>query len=271
MSQRKPVSLYKMKDKMDPSGECSFINKGLQKQMRQPGSEQTQTHPVSNFEQQKYFFQRQQRRNFETNSFQQQLKADKFNEKNKTQEYWKTMSNLNKANPMMDAQKKKIHNTPLPNISFEYQNLYFNENKSETESENDNNDSLYADDKDEIETFGESEYDGNDDMRASIRTLHRGLKNITRNYVRMLDSQVDNAMSKILISERKKSSVAKNCQKQDKRSVNPTSTVEVYTKMESMRKECYKKIQASLERLQHIDNVTDELFHNHVENKMKEK
>lgn len=127
----------------------------------------------------------------------------------------------------------------------EIDSLYDNENFHEAQSESLNS---------------ESENEG--DFGDSFESLQNGIKTITNKYVQKVQSRIDNAMSKMKLQEKVKH--AKPPKKvEGERGAGDIKAIrneEVYKKMETVKKECYRKIEANLSILKHIDTINDELF-----------
>lgn len=127
----------------------------------------------------------------------------------------------------------------------EIDSLYDNTNFHEAQSESLNS---------------ESEYEGEFD--DSFESLQNGIKTITNKYVQKVQSRVDNAMSKLKLQEKVKHAKPpkKVVGERGAGDIKSIRNEEVYKKMEAVKKECYRKIEANLTILKHIDTINDELF-----------
>lgn len=160
--------------------------------------------------------------------------------------------------------KKRFMEIKKQNLPFEYRNEKYRQSISDTDSEID---SLYDDEFDEVATDGsesmaESDCSPRGEIKESIQSLERGLNRATKNYVRKVKSRVGEAMSKMKIQEKHKEPVVKRLDVQGAGDKAPL-TEEVHKKMNMMKQECYKKIEANLKMLKNIDSVTDEIFFKH--------
>jgi hypothetical protein len=155
-------------------------------------------------------------------------------------------------------QRAKLANTRI------YRNSYYEEEEEE-ESDSDtetNIDSLYDNENFgiiESETMGESEFELETDVNVSIESLEEDLSRITSSYVHKVKSRVEESMSKMKINERPKvvkREIGGGDKKQQLESMN------LLKKAQIEKKECYRKIDAILNRMKSLDNLTEELTKN---------
>ena len=166
-----------------------------------------------------------------------------------------------------DTQHKQIYSKPIVNEQLlKSYKTYIKESDSDTDGDID---SLYDNNKsfrdDQSESIAEPDFNISEEINQSIDHLQKGIHKITNRYVRRVKSQVEIAMSKMKLQEKKKPQQKK---KADERAAGdkkkPQETEELYQKMEMMKKECYRKIEANLNTLKNIDSVTTEIYHNYA-------
>lgn len=164
-----------------------------------------------------------------------------------------------KLNPN-STQRRAADAPKLRCVKFSHKyNADFSDSESESEI-----DSLYENGnfhEAQSETLNsESEYEGG--YGDSFESLQNGIKTITNKYVQNVQSQVDNAMSKLKLQEKVKHAKPpkKVVGERGAGDIKAIRNEEVYKKMETLKKECYRKIEANLAMLKHIDTINDELF-----------
>lgn len=140
--------------------------------------------------------------------------------------------------------------------------------ESDSESETDF-DSLYDNQQsfkpDESESMTESEFDITEEINESIQDFQERLQRITKKYVHKVKSQVDVAKNKLKLQETRKQPQKKKTEQHGAGDKNhQPQSEELYQKMEMMKRECYRKIEANLTTLKNIDSVTSEIFHNYA-------
>lgn len=162
--------------------------------------------------------------------------------------------------PEVSQEGKTFH----PNFSrYEYpsRNCGNSSTDSETDAE-DGAESLY-DNHNFDAGLSESVWEGDEDVEESIQGLQKGLNRITCKYVRNVKSKVEGVMSRLKLNEARKAPLPKQqIEKLGEGDIKAPQTDELYKKMEMMKKDCYKKIEANLNMLKNIDNLTDEINSN---------
>lgn len=169
---------------------------------------------------------------------------------------------LNKTQLLSDQQK--------PNFSSKILEQYkscVKESDSETETVTEI-DSLYDNDrsfKNRSESSAESEIDVSEEIHESIQNLQEGLNRITNNYVRRVKSQVVIAMGKLKLQDKLKPPQKKKVVEHETPEKKKfAQTEDLYMKMEMMKRESYRKIEANLTQLKHIDSVTSAINKNYA-------
>lgn len=178
------------------------------------------------------------------------------------------------------SRPKDIHHkqyiSKAPNVCSNFLKEYrtrVRESSSDSDSENETDvDSLYDNDKSfkdfQSESLDESDYKISDEINESIQNLQKGLNRITTNYVRRVKLHVDSTMSNLKIREKRKQlMIHKKVDERGAGDKKPSQTEDLFKKMELMKKECYQKIEANLNTLKNIDNVTSEIFLNYSSTK----
>lgn len=150
-----------------------------------------------------------------------------------------------------------------PNYSrYEYPNRDCDNSSTDSDTEADGAESLYDNDNFEGD-LSESVWEGDEDIDESIQGLQKGLNRITNKYVHNVKSQVEVAMSKLKLHETRKAHLPEpKADQVGAGDIKAPQTDELYKKMELMKKECYKKIEANLNMLKNIDSLTDEMHNN---------
>lgn len=151
---------------------------------------------------------------------------------------------------------------PSPRVNSNvHRNLKVDESDTDTESVT----SLYSNSdfgKFESETVGESDFEVKPEVHDSINNLKKDIDAMTKNYVQKVKTQVEEAMCNMTINDRTRANES-GCGDKKPRydEINTLRT------LENEKKECYRKIAGLLHRMKNIDNVTDEIWKNHLLNK----
>lgn len=186
----------------------------------------------------------------------------KFNENDK-----KRTKNFVLCQPRHEASSLQEGRSFHPNFSrYEYpsRECNYSSSDSDTTEIEDGAESLYDNQNFEME-LSESVFEGDDDIQHSIQDLQKGLNRLTSRYVRKVKSKVNGTMSRMKL-ENRKTQLPKQQERNpgvgDIKAKVSQADDELYKKMDLMKKDCYKKIEANLNMLKNIDNLTDEINHN---------
>lgn len=150
-----------------------------------------------------------------------------------------------------------------PNVIFKqcnHQHVSSSEAGSETGEQTD---SSY--DPEESQSLIDSESDFEKDVRGSIQNLRKGLEKITSKYLREMKVKFDEEVLK-LKQHKKEKRKSKSVPRPNAGNTNipQTQTDPLLKKIELEKRNCYKRIEASLNQLKNIDNLTFQLHHNHI-------
>jgi hypothetical protein len=115
------------------------------------------------------------------------------------------------------------------------------------------------------ETMGESEFDNVSGVHDSIQNLQKGLNKITNNYVQKVKTQIEVAMSKVKINEpvnrRPGNRRPEIVQRYPERGAGDRKlSPGLIQKANNERQECYRRIEASLNRMKYIDSFVEEML-----------
>lgn len=201
---------------------------------------------------------RQQRRNGNAlNVNAKQNKNVQFTEKSK---YSFSPSDYEKLQKQRKTHAKKPSFPSLQHVDSESR-------FSETEPESDV-DSLYFNRGFSEESLSPSERESDFDVRASIGNLQKDFNKLTQRYVKKVQSHVDNTLTKMKTRDKKPDVKTKKKPWIKPKEAGDSSqpSEDVLKKMERMKKECYRKIEANLATLRNIDSVTDEFYRINVNN-----
>lgn len=157
---------------------------------------------------------------------------------------------------------KRGRSVPSPRVNSNvHRSSKFDESDTDTESVT----NLYGNSdfgKLESDTVGESDFEVKPEVHDSINNLKKDIDAMTKNYVQKVKTQVEEAMCNMTINDRTR--VTESGYGDRKPIYDEINTLRT---LENEKKECYRKIAGLLHRMKNIDNVTDEIWKNHLLNK----
>lgn len=162
---------------------------------------------------------------------------------------------------LKEKQKRSVQVTmDSHKLREEYHNDYYKESISEHDLEIDS----------DTETeFSLDNYPSEPEeiVNYSIQNIETGLKKVAESYVNKVRSHVDSHIMRMKQQEQARKAKPKPANKPE---VGPAGdsftppTDEFFKKMERVKRDCYRKIEANLNMLKSIDDVTSEMYNNQL-------
>lgn len=147
-----------------------------------------------------------------------------------------------------------------PKHPLVFRNQAFNENNSVTEV-----DSESALSGNESESENESEFPSTDDFQQSFECIDKNLEKISDDLLKVKSQLSANARK--WKSQEKINQPSKFPKRKQENGAGDTQSKQnesIYNRMNQVKKDCYRKIEANLELLKNIDIVNDQMLKNHM-------